>query len=95
MAKVDIAVVQEEKDAFSGLCSCSFRTDFWPTEKIATERIKQHFNEHETGELMDSLQVFREKHGLVVSTEDGRRAVFPESAKVVTPKTSKSKKESD
>lgn len=40
-------------------------TSHWPTEKLAKERVAQHANEHETGELMEDLQDFLKRNGLV------------------------------
>lgn len=64
-----------------GWCSCGYKTIGWPNDEVATERLLQHANEHETGELMEPIESFRERLGLV---PDGRaKAVFPEGAKSI------------
>lgn len=37
---------------WTGICLCGFVTTGWPTKKQADIRIKQHSNEHVTGDLM-------------------------------------------
>lgn len=63
---------------YGGWCGCGYKTTGWPTPEVAAERLAQHANEHETGELMEPLEDFRDRLGLV---PDGRaKAVFPEGA---------------
>lgn len=66
-------------DTFGGWCSCGYKTTGWPSEEVAAERLAQHVTEHDTGTLMEPIEDFRERLGLV---PDGRaKAVFPEGAK--------------
>lgn len=79
-----IATLQDpDTGSFTGLCECGFPTVGWPTEELAAERIGQHKNEHETGELMEDKMAFRERHGLVQSEVNPNLVVFPEGAKVI------------
>jgi hypothetical protein len=64
---------------YGGWCSCGYKTTGWPTEGVAAERLAQHAKEHDTGELMEPLESFRERLGLV--PEGRAKAVFPEGAK--------------
>lgn len=84
---MEIAVVQDPQyeDRFAGLCECGFMTSQWPTAKIATERIRQHGEEHDSGTLMEVLSDFRQRMGLVVNSAT-KLVEFPEGAKVVTVK---------
>jgi hypothetical protein len=66
-----------------GWCSCGYKTIGWPNDDVAVERLLQHKKEHETGELMEPIESFRERLGLV---PDGRaKAVFPEGAVSINP----------
>lgn len=79
-----IAVVPRdgEGDVYDGLCSCGYHTDKWPSAETAEARIRQHLNEHKTGETMQPIDEFRAEHGLVViSGVSG--AKFPENAKIL------------
>lgn len=76
-----VAVVKDDGDTYTGLCECGYRTSFWPKQKIAAERIKEHGVEHRDGTPMSPLSEFRASHGLVV---ENMRAVLPENAKVVS-----------
>ena len=81
MSDIKIATLKDvETDSYAGLCSCGYNTTGWPKQKIASERIGQHFNEHQTGEFMEPLSEFRKRHGLV---SNGNLAVFPEGAKEI------------
>lgn len=62
-----------------GWCSCGYKTIGWPNEQVAAERLAQHVNEHDTGELMEPIESFRERLGLV--PEGRAKAVFPAGAK--------------
>ena len=61
---------------FDGVCACGFETTDWPTREIAEARIGQHAAEHETGEPMPSLSVFRAEKELGVNP-DGSTFVLP------------------
>jgi hypothetical protein len=78
--KIIIGTFEEPDKTFAGMCSCGYSTRYWPSEKIAAERITQHKVEHETGELMEPLSEFRARNEL---TADGNRAVFPKGTKVI------------
>lgn len=62
-----------------GWCSCGYKTTGWPTDEVASERLLQHKNEHETGAEMEPIESFRERLGLV--PEGRAKAVFPAGAK--------------
>lgn len=96
-----IAVVQDPEDeSWAGLCQgpgCGpYSTRGWPTKAIATERIRQHEDEHLSLEenpegpfrLMEDLGSFREKHGLIQSETSGKMAVFPKGVKPLKPASS-------
>lgn len=81
---VQVAVVPDG-DAFTGLCGaqgCNYMSRAWPSHEIATERILQHKKEHDTGELMEDLLTFRDRHQLVV-IQGSPKAHFPEGAVIV------------
>lgn len=58
---------------FDGLCTCGFTTSHWPAEAVATERIKQHRQEHIDGTPMELIEDFRDRLGLV---PNGNAAMF-------------------
>lgn len=64
--------------SFGGWCGCGYKTTGWPDQAVAGERLTQHATEHETGELMEPIESFRERLGLI--TEGRAKAVFPEGA---------------
>lgn len=45
-------------DSHAFVCDCGFTSSNWPTKTAAQERAKQHKREHDTGELMDDVNVF-------------------------------------
>lgn len=63
---------------FGGWCSCGYKTTGWPNQEVAAERLAQHANEHATGELMEPIEAFRDRLGLV--PEGRAKAVFPDGA---------------
>jgi len=88
--KIAVAADPLSEDSFAGLCECGYSTRGWPNPEIAGERIFQHQDEHKSGiehpndpsnhRLMEPLESFRARHGLVQSPIDGGRAIFPEDA---------------
>jgi hypothetical protein len=77
----DIGVVKEDDDSFTGVCACGYKTSFWPMQKHAAERIREHAVEHRDGTPMTPISEFRAKHGLEAR---GMRAVLPEGARKVS-----------
>ena len=48
---------------------CEFTSSGWDNDEQAAARGVQHQNEHDTGELMQSLEEFRQQVGFVGSGE--------------------------
>jgi len=69
----------ETDKGYAGVCECGYVTDGWPTVKLAAERVGQHTVEHETGQRMELLSEFRDRHGLKA---EGARAVFADDGSV-------------
>lgn len=68
--------VKVDDGTWTGQCAqpCGFRSDGWPTKKVAEARMTQHAAEHDTGQPMPELEAFRAEHGLTVNADGA--AVF-------------------
>ncbi len=83
--------VVEQEDGWLGQCAgpgCSgpdgrpFFTSGWPERKHATDRIREHRDEHELGRPMTPLDEFRSARGVGVN-DQGKAFTIPAGAKEV------------